>query len=75
MHIIIEKDPATRIPKECTEEQAAEFANDFAVFVVAEDGSLAPFVAAADEAAPAPVATTFPALSPDQQDAADEGDE
>lgn len=39
MLILIEKDSATRIPKECNPEQAEAFTNDFVVYVVNEDGS------------------------------------
>lgn len=43
MLILIEKDSATRVPKEATEEQAAEFATQFPVFVVNDDASTTPF--------------------------------
>lgn len=38
MLILIEKDTATRVPKECTPEQAEAFAADFPVHVVGDDG-------------------------------------
>ncbi|MGJ7484337.1 hypothetical protein ACSFA2_03710 [Variovorax sp. LT2P21] len=37
MQIIIEKDTATHIPKECTRDEAAAFAAQFPVTVVTED--------------------------------------
>jgi len=40
MQIIIEKDKATHIPKECTREEAAAFATQFPVTVVTEDGNV-----------------------------------
>lgn len=43
MLILIEKDAATRIPKEVTPDQAEAFATDFAVHVVNEDGSTISF--------------------------------
>lgn len=49
MHILIQKDAATRVPKECTEEEAAAFANEFDVFVVGEDGGVSPYQAPAAE--------------------------
>lgn len=38
MLILIEKDTATRVPKECTPEQAEAFSEDFVVHVVGDDG-------------------------------------
>lgn len=46
LNILIQKDPATRIAKQASQEQAAEYAKDFDVFVVNEDGSVSPFEAA-----------------------------
>lgn len=43
MLILIEKDSATKIPKEVTPEQAADFAKDFTVEVVGEDGATMPY--------------------------------
>lgn len=40
MQIIIEKDTATHIPKECTREEAAAFATQFPATVVTEDGNV-----------------------------------
>lgn len=39
MQIVIEKDTATHIPKECTREQAAALAAQFPVSVVVEGGT------------------------------------
>jgi len=39
MLILIEKDSATRIPKEVSADEAASFAAEFPVYVVNEDGS------------------------------------
>jgi len=39
MLILIEKDSATRIPKEVSAAEAASFAAEFPVYVVNEDGS------------------------------------
>lgn len=39
MQIVIEKDTATHIPKECTREQAAAFATQFPVSVVVDGGT------------------------------------
>ena len=36
MLILIEKDSATRVPKECTQEEAEMFSKEFAVFVVGD---------------------------------------
>lgn len=43
MLILIEKDSATRIPKEVTPEQAEAFSRDFNVLVVNDDGNNMPF--------------------------------
>lgn len=43
MLILIEKDSATRVPKECTPEQAAGFAAEFPVHVVGDDGTTVPY--------------------------------
>jgi hypothetical protein len=43
MLILIEKDAATRIPKEVTPDQAEAFATEFPVHVVNEDGSTVSF--------------------------------
>ena len=56
MLILIEKDAQNRVPRECTQEQAIEFAESFPVFVVADDGEtlpLAQWLAAQAPAAPA----------------------
>ncbi len=42
MFIVIEKDPATKVPKECSEDEAAGFAVDFPVTVVV-DGIQVPY--------------------------------
>lgn len=39
MLILIEKDSATRVPKECTLEEAQALATQFPIHVVNEDGS------------------------------------
>lgn len=39
MLILIEKEPASRVPKEVTEAEADDFASKFTVFVINEDGS------------------------------------
>ena len=43
MLILIEKDSATRVPREVTENEAAKLAVEFTVFVVTEDGSNVPY--------------------------------
>jgi len=43
MLVLIEKDSATRVPKECTLEQAEVFAGEFPVHVVNDDASTTPF--------------------------------
>lgn len=43
MLILIEKDSATRIPKDVSEEEAAVFAEQFPVFVVNDDASTTPY--------------------------------
>jgi hypothetical protein len=43
MLILIEKDTATRVPKDCTPEQAQEYSNSFPVHVVNSDSSTTPW--------------------------------
>lgn len=43
MQILIHKDSATKVPKEVTEEQAADYAKQFTVEVVNEDGTVTPY--------------------------------
>lgn len=55
MLILIEKDSSTRVPKECTPEQAQAFSADFPVHVVGDDGVTTPYAEWKESQGDAPV--------------------